>query len=91
MRCYLGGALVAAGLEADDAVPALADLLVGEVPLVLGGHLGAEGGAGVLGVVLGGATWARLIGFHNHGEGPNYVGRRPNFTSTHHGLNGRLA
>ena len=62
MRCHLGGALVAAGLEADDAVPALADLLVREVPLVLGGHLGAEGGAGVLGVVLGGATWTRLIG-----------------------------
>ena len=52
MRCHLGGALVAAGLESDDAVPALADLLVREVPLVLGGHLGPKGWAGVLRVLL---------------------------------------
>ena len=54
--CYLGGSLVAAGLESDLGVSALGDVLLREVPLVLGGHLGADGGAGVVRVLLGGPT-----------------------------------
>ena len=48
----LRGSLVGAGLEPDHPVPALPDLLLREVPLVLGGHLGAQGGTGVLRVFL---------------------------------------
>ena len=49
----LGGALVRPRLEPHHPVPALSDLLLREVPLVLDGHLGPEGGAGVLRVLLG--------------------------------------
>ena len=38
----LARALVGPGLQADLGVPALLDLLLGEVPLVLGRHLGPD-------------------------------------------------
>ena len=52
----LRSTLVATRLESDDSIPSLTDLLVREVSLVLGCHLGSQGGPGVLGVVLGGPT-----------------------------------
>ena len=48
----LRGPLVGAGLEADHPVPALPDLLLREVPLVLRGHLGSQRGTGVLRMFL---------------------------------------
>ena len=49
----LAGTLVGAGLQADLGVPALLDLLVGKVPLVLGRHLRPDLRPGVVGVLLG--------------------------------------
>ena len=48
----LRGSPVGAGLKPDHPVPALPDLLLREVPLILGGHLGPQGGTGVLRVFL---------------------------------------
>ena len=38
---YLGSPNISSCLEPNGGVPALSDLLLGEVPLVLGGHLGS--------------------------------------------------
>ena len=51
----LAGTLVGAGLQADLGVPALFDLLIGKVPLVLCRHLRPDLRSGVFGVLLGGA------------------------------------
>ena len=48
-----GGPLVAAGLETDVGISESTDLLLREVPAVLGRHLRAEPRSGVLGVLLG--------------------------------------
>ena len=48
----LTGALVGPRLEEQSPVPPAPVLLLREVPLVLGGHLGPQGRAGVLRVLL---------------------------------------
>ena len=49
----LTGALVGPRLEEQSPVPPAPVLLLREVPLVLGGHLGSQPGTLVLGVLLG--------------------------------------
>ena len=57
----LRGPLVGAGLEADHPVPALPDLLLREVALVLGGHLWSQCWTSVLRMVLSGSTWTQDV------------------------------
>ena len=56
-------------LQSDVSVPPLPDLLVREVPRVLVGHLGPNGGAGVVGVFLSDAAQSVQTQGHLRSEG----------------------